>query len=85
VTKWLIPSGICAAGFVLFAVALLYGVFTVGVPTPDASPSVAAREARDVALSGAGMLAGLVLVATGTVGLICVAIVRWARRRRPDG
>jgi hypothetical protein len=84
VVKWLIPTLACAAGVSVFAVGLLYGVFTVGVPTPDAPPSVAAREARDVALAGAGMAAGLFLLASGLVGLVLVAIAYLARRRWHD-
>ncbi len=82
--KWLIPSVACAAGVSVFAAGLLYGVFTVGVPTPDASPSVAAQEARDFALSGAAMATGLVLTASGLLGLVSVAIVWWVRRRRNE-
>ena len=82
--KWLIPIIACAVGGFVFAVGLLYGVFTVGVPTPDAPPSVAAQESRDVALAGAGMAAGLGLLASGLAGLLGVAVTHLARRRRPD-
>jgi hypothetical protein len=57
-------------------------VYTEWVPTPDPPPSVAAREARDFALAGAGMTAGLVLLASGLVGLVLFAIAHLVRRRR---
>lgn len=77
--KWLIPATVIAivAGGGLFAVGMLYGVLTVGVPTPDAPPAVAARENRDVARSGVVMATGLAVAAIGALGLAIVVIARW--------
>ena len=79
--KWLIPALLIATGACLFGGGLVYGVVTVGVPTQDATPEVAAREARDVGRSGVLMAAGLVTGAVGMAMLAVVAVV-WAARRR---
>lgn len=82
--KWLIPTFACGAGLITFVAGLMYGVITVGVPTPDAPPAVAAREVRDADLGFAVAAAGMLLMAAGTVGLVAVAVVRLVRRRRRD-
>ena len=46
--KWLVPVLLLAAKSCVFVGGLLYGVFTVGVPTHDTSPAVAALEKRDM-------------------------------------
>ena len=82
--KWLIPMLLIAAGGCVFAGGLLYGVITVGVPTPDATPAVAAREARDADAAFLLMTAGFMVGAVGVAALVCVAVARLAHRRAPD-
>ena len=82
--KW-VTSIACVVGVCLFGAGLLYGVLTVGVPTPDAAPSVAARQARDFHWAMIGMAGGLVILAVGLVLLAIVAIRGLARRRGGGG
>jgi hypothetical protein len=79
--KWLIPASVITVGICIFVGGLLYGVLTVGVPTPDAPHPVAAQENRDVGRAGIAMAAGLALSALGVVGSAALAITRIARRR----
>lgn len=67
--KWCIAVALIAAGGFVSAGGLLYGVFTVGVPTPDATPAVAAQERCDSDRAGVVFLSGLVVSAVGGAGL----------------
>jgi hypothetical protein len=82
--KWLIPVLLIATGVCVFAGGLMYGVVTVGVPTPDATPAVAAREVRDADAAGLLVTAGLMIGAVGVAALTAVAVAQAARRRAPD-
>jgi hypothetical protein len=74
--KWLIPVAFLLLGGCVFCGGIFYGVFSVGVPSQDATPEVAAREQRDVDRAGLAMLTGFSLSALGGVGLTGVAIRR---------
>jgi hypothetical protein len=78
--KWITPPLIIALGLGALGMGAFYGVITVGVPTPHASPAVAAQEARDSNLSGIIALCGILLAGLGTIGLVVVAIYSLAQR-----
>jgi len=84
VVKWLNPVVVLVAGGCLSASGLFYGIFTVGVPTPDATPAVAAQERRDTDRAGVAVLAGLGVSAVGGAGLAVLAVMRLAGWREPD-
>jgi hypothetical protein len=79
--KWLIPKILLGAGICLFGAGLLYGVFTVGVPTPDATPSVAAQEARDLRIADVIMTAGFAAFVIGLIWIAVSGIAQTFRRR----
>ncbi len=78
--RWRYPLILTAVSVGLFVVGLAYGVVMVGVPTQDPTPAIAAAEARDVSISGWGMLLGAFLFLVSVVWLAVIAIVKRARR-----
>lgn len=82
--KWLIPTVLVVAGVCVFAAGLAYGVVMVGVPTPDAPPPVAAREARDTYVAEILMATGAVVSAVGVASVISIGIIQAIRRHAPD-
>ena len=77
---WLLGSFLLAGGGLLVAfAALVYGVILVGVPSPDATPEIASREAFHSSVSGWGMLIGGVIFVVGSVTFLLVAMIRIAK------
>ena len=59
---------------------LIYGALLVGVPYPDPTPEMARRQALHVSVSGWIVSIGGGLLVCSVVALLCVLIVRTARR-----
>ena len=78
--KWLIPKILLGVGIGLFGFSLLFGVFTVGVPTPNATPAVAAQEVRDGDVAGVLIDAGCAAFVFGLIWIAVIVIVRGIRR-----
>jgi hypothetical protein len=83
VAKWLIAVALTATGMCVCAGGLLYGVFTVGVPTPDATPAVAAQERLDTERAWVAMLSGVGVSAVGGAGLATLIAMRYAGGQAP--
>ena len=79
--KWLIPIMVLFAGVCVFASGMLYGVITVGVPAPDATPTFAAQERLDSDLAAIAMLAGLGISTIGGAGLAVLVVMRLTGKR----
>jgi hypothetical protein len=71
---WIIPTSVMLVGMFLFAASLLYGVITVGVPTPDATLKLSQRETRDLDCAEIMSCFGLAITAISFVWW-CVAAV----------
>ena len=68
--KWILPVLILVLGLLIAAGGLLYGGITVGVPTQDASPAIAAAESRNMAISGWCMISGVILALVGFAWIV---------------
>ena len=76
---WRAPLIVVAAGCLIFGGGLLYGVFSVGVPTQDPTPEIFAYEKRVEGVSGWIMGTGLTI---GLTGLLWGGAVRLSRAVR---
>ena len=79
-SHWAIPLLVCILGTVVLCGGFLYGAISVGVPTPNAPPAIAAREARDLWIADVVFLVGLSVLVVGIVLFGWVALVRRAHR-----
>jgi len=86
VLKWLIPVLLIVVGVFIFVGGLVYGVVTVGVPSHDAPPEVAARENRDMYRADVMLVSGLGIGILGLGSLLIVALVplAWSRFQAPS-
>ena len=83
-----IPLATFLIGVTLIVAGFLYGVFTVGVPTQDATPEIAAREKHNVNIGQGLFIFGVCIATPGLVfslvGGGLLAMWRFADRRVPD-
>jgi hypothetical protein len=79
------PLALLVVGILIVCGAIFYGVLLVGVPTPDATPAIAAAEARVERVTNWWMGGGGILVLIGMVWLCACRILRGRARDAQGG
>lgn len=74
--RWRYPLTLFALAVGVFVIGLAYGVIMVGVPTQDPTTAIAAVEARDLRVSGCGMLVGSCLLMASLAWIAAIGIAK---------
>ncbi|MGB0595460.1 MAG: hypothetical protein ACPGLY_02025 [Rubripirellula sp.] len=72
--------GMLATGFLVAFLGVLYGVLTVGLPSPDSPPGVQQREAFHLGISKVLAGVGVCLFAFGLMGFVITLLFRTVSR-----
>jgi len=79
--RWRYPLILIAFAVCVFVFGLAYGVVTVGVPTQDPTPAIAAAEARNNSISAWGALVGVCLFLVSLAWFAVIAVAKLLRRQ----